>query len=73
MMIYNVLEAMVKTAKSIQKLKALNFYELPIVRKVISRIQNANGDCESVSEATYQAVKVMHYEDDIYFLACHKD
>ena len=31
-------EAMVKTAKSIEKLKTLNFYELPIVKKLILRI-----------------------------------
>ena len=71
--ITDALEAMVKTAKSIEKLKTLNFYELPTVKKVISRIQNANSDSESVSEATYQAVKLVHYEDGINFLTSHKD
>ena len=65
--ITDALEAMVKTAKSIGKLKALNFYELLTVKKVISRIQNANSDSESVSEAMYQAVKLVHYEDGIDF------
>ena len=66
--ITDALEAMVKTTKSIEKLKALNFYELSTVKKVISRIQNANSDSESVSKATYQAVELVHYEGGIDFL-----
>ena len=67
----DALEAIVKTGKSIEKLKSLSFDELPTVKKVISRIQSAETDSDSA--ATYQAVKLVRYDDGIDFLTSHKN
>ena len=67
----DALEAIVETGKSIEKLKSLSFDELPTVKKVISRIQSAETD--SGSAATYQAVKLVHYDEGIDFLTSHKN
>jgi len=40
------------------------------MKKVISRIQNANSDSKSISEATYQTVKL---DDGIDFPISHKN
>ena len=46
----DALEAIVKTGKSIEKLKSLSFDELSTVKKVISRIQSAETDSDSAEQ-----------------------
>ena len=41
------------------------------MKKVISRIQSAETDSDSA--ATYQAVKLVHYDEGIDFLTSHKN
>ena len=53
--ITEAIEALLKTNKNIENLKATNFADLPTVKKVTSRIQDSDDG------ATYQGVQITHY------------
>ena len=40
--VVDAIEAVLKTSKNVEKLKTLNFDELPTVKKVLSRIQHTD-------------------------------
>ena len=61
------MEAILKTNKNIQNLKATNFDNLPTVRKVTSRNQDTD------DEATYQGMQITCYKEAVTFFRLHKD
>ena len=63
--VVRAIEAVVKTSKAGDKLKATRFEDLPTVKKVLGRISRSN---ESGTESmVYQGVQLTHYERALTF------
>ena len=60
------LEAIVKTSKTMDKIKTTSFEDLPSVKKVISRIHQGDG-----GPATYQGVELSKYREGLALLQSH--
>lgn len=65
--ITEAIEAILKTNRNIENLKATNFDDLPTVKKVTSRIQDTDDG------ATYQGVQITRYKEAVTFFRLHKD
>ena len=70
--VVEAIEGILKTKKSIEKLKTTTFNDLPTVKKVMSRVQSGD-ESESATETTYQGTKVTHYETSVAYLSRHKN
>lgn len=60
--ITEAIEAILKTNRNTENLKATNFDDLPTVKKVTSRIQDTDDG------ATYQGVQITRYKEAVTFL-----
>lgn len=65
--VVDVIEALLKTNKSIEKLKSMSLDDFPSVKKVMSRVQHTDG------EYTYQGAQLAYYQQGVDFLKSHKD
>ena len=65
--VVDAIEAILKTNKSIEKLKTTTFEELPTVKKVLSRVQHTR------DETTYQGAKLVKYEEGVSYLKSRKN
>ena len=62
--VVRAIEAVVKTSKSGDKLKATHFEDLPTVKKVLGRLSHSD-DSDSM---VYQGVQLTNYERSLIFL-----
>ena len=60
------LEAIVKTSKTMDKIKTTSFEDLPSVKKVISRIHQGDG-----GPTTYQGVELSKYREGLALVQSH--
>ena len=67
--VIDAIEALLKTSKTVEKLKTLSFKELPTVKRVLSRIK----DDDNIDMITYQSVQLTRYEDGMSFVERHKN
>ena len=63
----DAIEALLKTKKNIQKLRATSFEDLPTVKKVMSRIQDTDNG------TTYQGVQLTRYTEAVAYFRGHMD
>ena len=60
------LEAQLKTSKSMEKIKAISFKDIPPAKKVLSRISQGDG-----SSTTNQGVELVRREEGLTLLQSH--
>ncbi len=64
--VVDAIEAILKTSKTIEKLKTTTFEKLPTVKKVLSRVEHTH-------ETTYQGAKIVKYEEGVSYLKSRKN
>ena len=63
--VVRAIESVLKTKKSMDKMKVTVFEELPTVKKVLTRVQHEHGS------VTYQAAELKMYDQALVFLKTH--
>ena len=63
--IVSTIEALLRTTKSIKKLKATEMEEFPSVKKVLLRLKD---DKSNATSKTYQGVELVRYDQGLTFL-----
>ena len=66
--VVRAIEAVMKTKKSLEKVKSTPFQDLPSVKKLLGRIKH-----EEDGSVAYQRVEITHYDRARTYLELHKD
>ena len=62
------IEAVIKTKKSLEKIRSTPFQDLPSVKKLPGRIKH-----EEDRSVTYQGIEITYYDSGRTYLESHKD